>query len=386
MLITETKQDYRDNPVFERARLFVMQKNLSKAVTPRGITNCLRANPKTRRQHNNERTGIVSKKDYLEAESLRKSNPEAKRAKKDRKFRKAYFKRLNREIDKLINVPMNTLKEITEASTSFTSRKAQLARRYGLIEFVTGKPHRQNKKELKPLSGFKVGFTTEFARKHGCDFISMRGLASTIAATKGKSRLVHEDPETEWRNGRVVSYTRARNDNYVRSFGIITSPQVLQYAFHETEVELTLPEGYEWKQDHNGLFACRGQDHYHPDVTQLLMKDASAHIVYHIGLNAERREIYRLQEKAEAADMEGVFVCLADARRAGNCEAGCRSFIERNHLSSCKHYKATELLEIAGGDRNAVRLAITAASIRTKRENEIGMAVLTDHFPDLKYA
>ena len=51
-----------------------------------------------------------------------------------------------------------------------------------------------------------------------------------------------------------------------------------------------------------------------------------------------------------------------------------------------RHYKATELLEIAGGDIHAVRLAITAASIRTKRENEIGRAVLTDHFPELKYA
>ena len=372
-----------NHPVYQRA-VWLAGYLESTAQTIRGITKFLRDQARDRRKFNNK-TRPVSKHDYLKLEGIRKSKPDTKRAIDDEKFRKAYLKKLRTRELKLINVPTNTLKEITAAEDSRYERKRQLLEIHNIRKEITGKVKPEI--ALQPTPGILVkGYLSGIARMHGCDYISLRGNDYRLLTTKGSGRLEYETGKTEWNKGRPVKYTRAKNDNYVRSFALITSPRTIQYAFHKTEVELTLPEGYEWKTDTYGLFACRGQDHYHPDVTQLLMKDASAHIVYHIGLNAERREIYRLQEKAEAADMEGVFVCLADARRAGNCEAGCRSFIERNHLSSCKHYKATELLEIAGGDRNAVRLAITAASIRTKRENEIGMAVLTDHFPDLKYA
>ena len=111
----------------------------------------------------------------------------------------------------------------------------------------------------------------------------------------------------------------------------------------------------------------------------LLRKDAVAHITSQLQANAERRNLMKAQMAAEKAQMEGVWVCLADALRAGNCKAGCLAFAERHQISASKHYPAPALLDMANGEAGRVRLAITAASIRHRKEMEQGFALLEEH-------
>ena len=95
------------------------------------------------------------------------------------------------------------------------------------------------------------------------------------------------------------------------------------------------------------------------------------------------REI-EAKEQAEKADLEGVHVCLKDSLRAGNCQAGTLAFVGRLGLDEKKHYRALEIFEMAKqkspNDIRLVKLALTAAALRTKKEEEQGYAVISEHF------
>jgi hypothetical protein len=85
------------------------------------------------------------------------------------------------------------------------------------------------------------------------------------------------------------------------------------------------------------------------------------------------------ENAAEIAQNEGVFVCLADSIRAGNCKIGTLNFAERHRLDTSRHYTAIELLAQANGDAGRVRLAITAARFRHNQEMDRGYCDLSEH-------
>lgn len=317
--------------------------------------------------------------------ALRKNNcparladPEAKRARDDAKFRAGWLRKLRAEELRLLNPPVRTITEITAACLSRSARSSRLVEIARLKNVAGLKPKLVAVPKI--TAGITVcSFNAALARKHGAE-INMRGADAKLIA----SRWAHGDHcagETEWKNGNPIGYTRATHDNHVRSLALIRADdaRTVDYALHDTFVVVTLPEGYVWGSDANGLRALHGPDDYHPTAAELLGKNAAAKIVAAIDERVATRKRMAAEREAEAAEVAGVFVCVADSRRAGNCVAGTISFAQRHGLNPSRHYSAPELLALANGDTGRVRLAIKAACIRDRQEREQGFALLTEH-------
>jgi hypothetical protein len=303
-------------------------------------------------------------------------------ARDDAGFRRNWLRRLRRQIAALQSVPVGTLAQITSAADSRTARQATIDDLRRQIGIALGKlPAAILLPENKTLPGVLVnGFSAELARKHGAS-IDMRGHGAHLYSTHGTSYGVHSGGKTKWRNGKPVSYTHATHDNYVRSLAMIRAgdPRTVDYVLHQTEVAVTLPEWMTWGVDANGLRAVCGPDDYHPGAAELLAKNAASLIAKKLAENAETLKKYAAQAAADAAEMEGVYVCVADSRRAGNCLEGTLSFAGRHGLDPARHYHAPEILAQGNGDTARVRLAIRAAVNRHQLEMERGYADLADH-------
>ena len=327
-------------------------------------------------------TWMSTPRSYIDAEKIRTSDPDAKRARDDAQFRREWLRRINRKIERLVHPPVGTCAEITAAADSQSDRADQVAR------LVAQKSIALQRKIPMPvicknseLPGVGIGgFSADFARKFGVTGIIMRGHDATIQSTRRTSYGHHAEGKTEWKNGKPVKYTRATHDNYVRSFALIRSddPRTVDYVFHLTQVSITLPEGYAWGID-NGLRAMCGADDYHVSAVDLLAKNVVEKIVGYTTANAATRRQRAAELLAETADVEGVFCCVADSLRAGNCLVGTRSFAERHQLDIKRHYHAPELLQIANGDTGRVRLVIQAARNQARIDAERGFSLLSEH-------
>lgn len=311
----------------------------------------------------------------------RRADPEAKRARDDAKFRRGYLARLNAEARRITAPPAASIDAICSTIDAQGATLARLLEIARLRKIVTGVPNRQT--HFLPLIHDHLPARTipirEIDARKVAD-INMRGENATLAAgwmTRGE----HREGSTEWKNGKPVSYTRARHDNWVRSFGLIVSPQQLDAIFGERRVSVTLPEGFVWGIDSHGIRAIEtatGAD-LHPDSAPFFHRDPAGEIVSWLRRNHEARLQTKAREAAEAAEVAGVWVCLSDALRAGNCRPGCDSFAARHNLIPSRHYTAPELLAVANGDSGRVRLAITAARQRHNREVASGVCILSEH-------
>jgi hypothetical protein len=322
-----------------------------------------------------------AQRNYLAAEAVRKSHPEAKRARADKHYRALWLRRQNTAITRLLNPPLVTLDQITAAQDSRKDRIAKIAAICADKSIALGKVVAAPEVP-KITTGVTInGFGADFARKMGMKNINMSGKDATLYSSRGSSNGVHSAGETEWRNGRPVNYTRAIHDNYVRSFALIRSAdtRTVDYIFHETKITITLPDGYTWGEDQGGLRAVHGADDYHVTALEMLAKNAVENIVAKISENAKIRRELAAQRLAEEADMQGVYVCVADSLRGGNCLAGTMSFAQRHNFSPAHHYTAIEIFRQANGDTGRARLAIQAAINRTRIENDRGYAELYDH-------
>lgn len=319
--------------------------------------------------------------------SLRWSDEErnVKRAGKDKKFRKSFLEKTRNEIRKL-TIPFKnpSLAEITAYQNNIENVEIKLKELTNRFVVLTGKP--SSISSVVKLDGILVHTPpVEIARKMGCK-IDLTGKDSSVSSTKKSSYLLSSPGRTFWRWGRPMKYQRCTRDNYIRSFAVIRNSQTIDVAFHIKEFSITLPNEYLWIQDQNGLkivIANSRQDDYHPTMSDLLEKNVVSHLIRLIHHNRENRLKVESQRMADIAEMEGVYICVGDSIRAGNCKAGTKSFIERNELDVKKHYTATELSKIANGDWGRVRLAIKAAMIRNKREIDVGFSKLEEHYTNI---
>lgn len=304
----------------------------------------------------------------------------ARRARDDRRFRRSHLAKLKRREKAAVSYPL-TLAGVTQRADSGKARTAELAEVARLRSVISGKPCAAI--ALPAISGaVKVPVDTHAAKLSHAS-IDMRGKDATLAPTFRNSHGNHSAGETEWKNGRPKHYTRATHDNYVRSFAIIDGDKrSIAYACHQREATVPLPDGYLWNVDANGLrvvdATARHVD-YHPTASDLLRKDAATHLITTLEANRAQRERLKAERTVEAARVAGVYVCLADALRAGNCRAGCEQFAARHGLDPRRHYAAPELLEMANGDASRVRLTVTAARLRHEKEMAQGFALLSEH-------
>jgi len=189
----------------------------------------------------------------------------------------------------------------------------------------------------------------------------------------------HSPGQTTWKNGRAVSYSRAVNTTTIRALAVMLSPRLVRADLNGRLVAIPAPVGCAWNIDSHGLRIARGPDDYHPEGMDFLADDPAAQMLSKLEANAATRRATALRALAEQAASEGIYVCLADSIRAGNCRVGSESFAARHGLDRARHYGAPELLAIANGDGGRVRLAITAAKYRHAADLARGYSLLAEH-------
>lgn len=195
-----------------------------------------------------------------------------------------------------------------------------------------------------------------------------------------KSYFYHRDSVTTWKNGKAVSYCRAANITYIRSFGIILSDKRAIFYIADKKLEVALPEGIKWGIDSNGIKINKGKDDFHPTAREILSANPVEAMTGELVRNSEIRKKNELELAVELADSEGVFVCAKDSLRAGNCLQGTIQFANNNGINVRRHYSAVELLSLAiKSDFQRFKLVIKVACNRWKREMERGYSLVEDH-------
>jgi len=138
---------------------------------------------------------------------------------------------------------------------------------------------------------------------------------------------------------------------------------------------------YAFRIDQNGValyLVNSPKDDYHFSANEALNIRLEG-ILKMANLNREKRLSLEAQKVALEAEAQGVYVCLADSLKAGNCLTGSLQWALQNGLDPKKHYPARELLSKVSTDFGRLRLTITAAILRTKKELEQGFALLSEH-------
>lgn len=315
---------------------------------------------------------------WEKAVAARKADGEAKRARQDKAFRTRYLARLRRREQAVLRYSAENLDVLLAWIDSRDVRTAELVEVARLRSIVLGK-------RCEPLSlgrildGVTVPIDVKEAKRLGAEII-MRGCNAELMACRMASYGKHVEHVTGLKGGRARTLVSSLHHNYVRSIALIEAGgTTVEYHAHRSRFVVTLPDGYHWGQDDIGLYAACGPDEYHVVCADLIADNAADRIAEAVQANKRRREEMRLREVAEKATLDGVFVCLADSLRGGNCLAGTLKFGKVHGLDPDRHYEAQELIEMSGVDYARVRLAITAARIRHAREMEAGVCHLADH-------
>lgn len=317
---------------------------------------------------------------YQAAEAARKSMPQAKRASKDANFRRNFLRRLNAETSRLTAAP-RTCAEVSAYVSARRSIEARLAVMAVERRIATGR--QQSIVPLPKVTAaarchtLSASWTTPEARLEGLSLSRCQWDVSTDYVTQ-----IVVDVNSESRKGSRGWYTVTHADHraMVRSFGLIDADaRVLHVACGKKEWDVTLPDGMYWDIDQHGIRAVSGPDDFHPDIAALTGVESVGRITGYITKNTETRRAYAAQVAAEAAEMEGVYVCVADSRRAGNCLEGTLSFARNHGLDPACHYSAPEILRQANGDAGRVKITIRAAIMRHRKECEQGFALLEEH-------
>lgn len=348
----------------------------STAKTQRGAIRYLanRVNRSWLRRHLFPAANSTPPTEWRLAEECRTRNPDAKRARDDREFRRKFLARLRRSEAKLTSYDSTTLVGVLHRIDTDQSRRKAWGDLQECRRIVTGKG-----KTLPTCDdGVLVPVENEVSPRIVGAQIHLRGKNATIKPCSTESHHVHEDGSTRWVGGTPREYTRATNDNYVRSLALIVSPQRVEYVLHTTHVIVDLPDGYTWDKDW-GLRVVHGVDDYHPDCDDLIAEDAPQRLVDNLHKNRERRRRLAKKQAVERAEMAGVWVCVRDSVNAGNCRVGTANYASKHHLDARRHYPAGRILDLANGDEWAVRLALKSAVHRHNREVKAGICHVSDH-------
>lgn len=283
----------------------------------------------------------------------RTSNPLATRLKKDSKFRRRQRKNLLGKLRRLCSRKRaNSVAEVVEWYANHDAIDKQQAAYDTIISQL---------KQIKTNAAIPSIKSRRFSNAHVIDVsstlahclnikVNRRFKNTDYVATFTATSTTTESGHTTWRNGVPKKYHRGSCTNAIRSFGVIINPQRLDILIHNTERTILLPEGFSWHIDAAGI--CAKQDvyapdrEYHPTATELLYKPVD-YWLRRIDENAEIRELNRELRSVGLEDLENVFICMRDSRKAGNCLAGTITMARNLGLDPYGHYPATEIYKKA---------------------------------------
>ncbi len=311
--------------------------------------------------------------EYREAERRRTEHPEAKRARNDADFRRAYLAGLRREERRLCAAPTGgTLVAWSESLRRTTDRLREIATARSIATGRAATP-------ATPATPILVTIDDNAAAAVGWRTYR-RCSDRRVIPTAAPSRLDHVAAESECRGGRWRTAVSASARDYVRSVAVIDGG-TCTYLAHQTLRTIALPAGWVWDVDANGLRALRvtdGADHH---VTAADLLDGADEIIARAEEQAAARAAVEARVASEATAVAEVEVCAVDARRAGNCEAGIVAWAGQHALSLRAHVPAPVLLRMAARDpqESRVRLAVRVAAERHAREVQAGYCLVADH-------
>lgn len=387
--------DILTRPITERIMIYAQHMG-SSSTTARGATRYLAARPQRARfavrhmlQRATRTPPLYARSDrarlWHTARQERTADPEAKRARSDKKFRRKWLRRLRAESKQLLHPPMRTGAELREAISVISDHNDRLSEIARLCEIAGARPPRQwqipndlptDRAALIPIS------VDEARRALGPGEIRMAGKNAALYA-HWSTCITHETGHTEWRNGRPTEYTRAENDHAIQSWAYIADDQrtVDVAVGYSATYSVTLPAPYHWEIDTHGAIRAirdgsRGDD-YHPDATDL--RRGAEHIVEKIERNAAKRRRTIAEFRADGVDLHSVYVCRQDSYRAGNCRTETETWIQRHGITN-GHIRADRALSFGATDQlDRVTAAVYAAAQRHKQEMAQGFALLSNH-------
>lgn len=313
---------------------------------------------------------ITHARDYLDD-----TDRSARRAANDKKYAAQVKRSLTARV-RTLNKPPRACS--TASVGKWLDARAALARELVMYDGAAGiKPAVTLKSENTVVALPSVG---ERDAEHAKITVVKRGANWSIEPTLAESHFYHEDGETEWKNGRPISYARAINTTYVQSAAWPSgNGKNCYFLYCGARYLRQAPDGHKFLIDENGLKLCRAADHdadYHLNAQDIYHFHA-AKIVDAINANAKKRAEQRAHVAAMKAEAEGVYICLNDSLRAGNCEGGTIAWAKRHNIDIKKHHPAAALVKYAV--ENRVALAIYASIKRHRVEMARGYADLADH-------
>lgn len=145
---------------------------------------------------------------------------------------------------------------------------------------------------------------------------------------------------------------------------------------------LKSPRGYSWVHDYNGvkLQHNKTKNDYHFDTDDVFAGIDT--IVAKLQQLAEKRKQQIIAAKKEAAILKnacknGVWVCLQDSLKSGNCKVGTLSYIRRYNLDEKKHYKIDKLPK---DNNDSKRIALAALSAQRRQIKEFNQGFCEVNF------
>lgn len=311
---------------------------------------------------------------YKKLVAVRKENPDAKRALKDKKFRKNWIARLKNEVRKINNPKLTTAEEIIKAVKE--SFKNQI--RFGHINQSLKIAKVNTKLEYNGPTFpaiYRLYRLNSFSEKQAKRELNLTpGRQWSIRAGLTNKIIADVDNESVKHRGNWRTVTSADHRAQYSSFAFVEK-DCLAVVQGEAVRRLKIP-GCHFTMD--GALVClvRGEMDYHPLEKEIINGDIKS-MLKNMDLNWERRKALKKEkeenEKAEELflkDVHTTYVTLHDSRMAGNCVEGSLRFAEirlkvsredilRNYL-----FKVPAKRLIDSGDK----LAYNAAKMAWKRE------------------
>ena len=225
-----------------------------------------------RKQWEEENWHRSQKAEWQAAQIARKADPEAKRARHDKAFRRKWLAALTREAKALAHPSLETLDDILTAADNLDARSLRTGEidRLRKLAGATGPAY-----AVRPaMAGVVItAFTADEARKAGAT-IDMQGKDAHLEACRRASHGNHSAGVTHWKNGRPHDYDRAMHSNYIRSVGLLLADGSFDYVFHETRVRAALPQGFSFEVRDGKLYAIHKGIEIQPRAVELLKPGA----------------------------------------------------------------------------------------------------------------
>lgn len=235
------------------------------------------------------------------------------------------------------------------------------------------------------------------------------GVTSEVVYDRRKKN--YKNPQPTWHRSNIVAYNEGRYSSrchyirysyvrWVESWGCLISSQHIYYRVHTNDGIrhgiIKAPRGWSFTADDLGIKIAKGKMEWHitaSDVAcgaiKLMCDKARAnYAAIQAARKAQREQERREKDSARAykgwvdsAAKEGVYVCMTDATRNGNCHGGVQTWANRHGLDITKHYLPTTIAKFGTDESKRTKLVIMAAIRRHAIEMEQGYCHMAYHIP-----